>query len=526
MKKRTENKDNKKGFRSDKGSYRPKDGEERRSSDRGGKFSRRREDDKGSSFRSDSRGGFRGERRNSSFRSDKGSYRPKDGEERRSSDRGVKFSRRREDDKGSSFRSDSRGGFRGERRNSGFRSDKGSYRPKDGEERRSSDRGGKFSRRREDDKGSSFRSDSRGGFRGERRNSGFRSDKGSYRPKDGEERRSSDRGGKFSRRREDDKGSSFRSDSRGGFRGERRNSGFRSDKGSYRPKDGEERRSSDRGGKFSRRREDDKGSSFRSDSRGGFRGERRNSGFRSDKGSYRPKDGEKDGMRIAKKIASLGYCSRRDAESLIEKGKVKINGEVVKEFYTQVGLKEKIEVEGKELPNKMPPREIYLFHKPVGCVTTNYDPEGRKTVFDYISEKFGRLITVGRLDFNTDGLLLLTNDGHFARKMELPANSIEREYLVKVYGDISQADLDKLKDGVVIDEMKYGEIDAKIVKKNDNKSDIKICIKEGKNREIRNIMKYLNLGITKLTRIRYGRYRLDGIPVGCIMKYKEKGLKG
>jgi 23S rRNA pseudouridine2605 synthase len=236
--------------------------------------------------------------------------------------------------------------------------------------------------------------------------------------------------------------------------------------------------------------------------------------------AYRPAKDKDKLDRLAKRIADLGYCSRRDAEELITQSRVKVNSEIVTDCATLVGDKDFIEIDDKKIRNKIPPLKVYLFHKPVDYITTNKDPQDRPTIFDIIPARLGRLITVGRLDFKTEGLLILTNNGDFASKMELPSSGAKREYRVRVRGNVDIKDLYALKDGITIDGVEYGKVLIEYDKAPSEGTNfwLKVAIFEGKNREIRKIMDHFNLEVSKLIRITYGKYHLGKIPVGCIIE--------
>ena len=226
--------------------------------------------------------------------------------------------------------------------------------------------------------------------------------------------------------------------------------------------------------------------------------------------------------RIAKRLAILGVASRRDAGELVKNGKVKINGVECKDLSYLVSYEDTISVNGKEIANKPIKTQIYIFNKPAGYVTTNNDPQGRKTIFELIPSKFGRLMSVGRLDMNTEGLLLLTNNGEVARLLEMPATQLKRIYFARVIGEMNEEVEKKLADlrnGINIEGTHYGKI---IVEKQPSNGKpynvLKIIIFEGKNNEIRRVMWHLGLRVVKLTRVQYGDFRLTGLPSGCIQE--------
>ena len=243
----------------------------------------------------------------------------------------------------------------------------------------------------------------------------------------------------------------------------------------------------------------------------------RHSSFSRSRNSGQDERGSKD--RIAKRLSMLGVASRREAEKLILDGKVKINGIECKDLTFLVSYEDAIAVNGKEVKNKPIKTQIYLMNKPTGYVTSTNDPQGRKTIFELIPDKFGRLMTIGRLDFNTAGLLLLTNNGEVARLMEMPATGLKRVYFAKVLGDINDETRQKLislKHGIKIDGVEYGSMFVTIEDYSSDRATLKIVIFEGKNNEIRRVMWHLGLKVVKLTRIQYGDYRLSGLPSGCV----------
>lgn len=233
---------------------------------------------------------------------------------------------------------------------------------------------------------------------------------------------------------------------------------------------------------------------------------------------------EKEGERIAKRIARAGICSRREAEKLIESGVVKVNGKKINSPAVNVGDADKITVKGKELSAKEETR-LWLYHKPTGLVTTHKDPEGRPTVFEKLPKELGRVISVGRLDLNSEGLLLLTNDGGLARKLELPSTGWIRRYRIRAYGGITPSMLAAMKKGVEIDGVQYGSVDAKPDGHSGNNSWLTVSLKEGKNREIRKIFEHFGCKVNRLIRLSYGPFALGSLPRGEVKEVTGKVLK-
>jgi len=238
----------------------------------------------------------------------------------------------------------------------------------------------------------------------------------------------------------------------------------------------------------------------------------------------RPPRIKKSGERIAKVLSRAGLASRRDAEEWIVQGRVTVNGRVINSPALDVTESDVITVDGKPLP----PRErtrLFLFHKPRGLMTTHADPEGRPTVFDNLPEGLPRLISIGRLDFNTEGLLLLTNDGGLARALELPDTGWLRRYRVRAHGEVTQAQLDELKRGVEVDGVKYGPIDATLERDQGANVWLVFAIREGKNREVRNVMAHLGLEVNRLIRISYGPFQLAELAEGAVEEVKTRVLR-
>ena len=243
-----------------------------------------------------------------------------------------------------------------------------------------------------------------------------------------------------------------------------------------------------------------------------------------EKRTARPPHEKKTGERIAKVVSRAGLASRRDAEEWIVQGRVTVNGRVINSPALDVTANDAITVDGKPLP----PRErtrLFLFYKPRGLMTTHADPEGRPTVFDNLPEGLPRLISIGRLDFNTEGLLLLTNDGGLARALELPDTGWLRRYRVRAHGEVTQAQLDELKKGVEVEGVKYGSIDATLERDQGANVWLVFAIREGKNREVRNVMAHLGLEVNRLIRVSYGPFQLGELPEGEVEEVKTRVLR-
>jgi 23S rRNA pseudouridine2605 synthase len=231
-----------------------------------------------------------------------------------------------------------------------------------------------------------------------------------------------------------------------------------------------------------------------------------------------------DPQRIAKVMARAGLCSRREAETWIADGRVSLNGTVLESPAVTVKPGDVVLVDGQPLPERERTR-LWLFHKPRGLVTTTRDPEGRQTVFDALPPDLPRVMTVGRLDINTEGLLLLTNDGGLARVLELPATGWLRRYRVRAHGDIDQARLDALADGIAVDGVFYGAIEATLDRQQGDNVWLTMGLREGKNREIKNVLMHLGLDVNRLIRLSFGPFQLGDLADGEVREVPRRHLK-
>lgn len=227
------------------------------------------------------------------------------------------------------------------------------------------------------------------------------------------------------------------------------------------------------------------------------------------------------GERIAKVIARAGICSRRDAEKMIAESRVTLDGKVITTPATNVTSDQLVAIDGKPL-NAPDPARLWRYHKPAGQVTTHRDPEGRPTVFDNLPKHLPRVVSVGRLDVNSEGLLLLTNDGDIARRLELPAAGWTRKYRARLFGKVTQADLDKLAEGVTIQGVKYGPVVADLERSRGVYSWATVTLKEGKNREVKRVMESLGLKVARLIRVQFGPFHLGQLPEGVAEEIPAK----
>lgn len=228
-------------------------------------------------------------------------------------------------------------------------------------------------------------------------------------------------------------------------------------------------------------------------------------------------------QRIAKVLARAGLCSRRDAERWIAEGRVTLDGQVLNSPAINVTETSNIRVDGKPLPEADRPR-LWRYHKPAGLVTTHRDERGRPTVFEKLPKDLPRLISVGRLDLNSEGLLLLTNDGALARRLELPATGWTRRYKVRVHGEVDPERLAALERGITVDGVRYGPIRARLERQQGSNAWVTLSLQEGKNREVRRVLERLGYPVTRLIRLSYGPFQLGSLPRGTVEEVPRKAL--
>jgi 23S rRNA pseudouridine2605 synthase len=240
------------------------------------------------------------------------------------------------------------------------------------------------------------------------------------------------------------------------------------------------------------------------------------------KETRRPRE-DRDSQRIAKLLARAGIASRREVERMIAEGRIAIGGKAVETPATLLTSLHGVTVDGK--PVKAPaPARLFRYHKPPGLLTTERDPKGRPTIYDRLPKGLPRVMPVGRLDLNTEGLLLLTTDGELKRQLELPSTGVERTYRARVFGEISQDRLEDLIQGVEIEGIRYGSIDANLERRTGRNAWIELRLTEGKNREVRRVLEHLGLQVSRLLRTAYGPFPLADLPVGAVDEVKQHDL--
>jgi len=232
------------------------------------------------------------------------------------------------------------------------------------------------------------------------------------------------------------------------------------------------------------------------------------------------------GDRIAKVLARAGVASRREVERMIAEGRVNVNGEKIDSPALNVTDKDVILVDGKQVAGAEATR-VWRFHKKAGLLTTTKDPKGRPTIFEKLPPELPRVVTVGRLDFNTEGLLLLTNDGALARHLELPQNAWLRHYRVRVYGTVNARKLKELEAGVTIEGIRYDSVKVEVETEKQEGANqwLSVTIREGKNREVRKIMEHVGLQVTRLIRVSFGPFQLGKLPRGAIEEVPTRILR-
>ncbi|MCP2680335.1 rRNA pseudouridine synthase [Maricaulaceae bacterium NA33B04] len=237
-----------------------------------------------------------------------------------------------------------------------------------------------------------------------------------------------------------------------------------------------------------------------------------------------PSSSEAAGERVAKALARAGIASRREAERLIEAGRVALNGKTLTSPAVKVMPGDELTFDGQPIGPR-PPTQMWLYHKPNGLLTTHADPEGRATVFEQLPDDLGRVISVGRLDMNSEGLMLLTNDGALARVLELPATGWTRRYRVRAYGNADDRELAKLADGVVVEGVVYGPIEVTVDRRTGANVWLTVGIKEGKNREVRKVLAHVGLTVNRLMRVAYGPFQLGNLKRGEVTELKLSVLR-
>ena len=231
----------------------------------------------------------------------------------------------------------------------------------------------------------------------------------------------------------------------------------------------------------------------------------------------------KDEQRIAKLLARAGIASRREIERMIAEGRIAVGGVTVEKPATLLASLHGVTVDGKPVREPAPAR-LFRYHKPTGLITAERDPKGRPTIYDRLPKGLPRLMPVGRLDMNTEGLLLLTTDGGLKRQLELPATGVERSYRARVFGEVSQAQLEALIHGIEIEGVRYGAIDANLERRTGRNGWVEMRLREGKNREVRRVLEHLGLQVSRLIRTAYGPFALADLPSGAVDEVRQHDL--
>ena len=234
--------------------------------------------------------------------------------------------------------------------------------------------------------------------------------------------------------------------------------------------------------------------------------------------------GGRSGERVAKVIARAGLASRREAEQWIAAGRVAVNGAVIASPAVNVGARDRVSVDGTALPARERTR-LFLYHKPRGLLTTRVDERGRPTIFAALPKHLPRLVSVGRLDLNTEGLLLLTNDGGLARVLELPQTGWLRRYRVRAHGSVTQAALERLRQGITVEGIRYGPIEASLDRTQGANVWLTFAMREGKNREVRNVLGTLGLAVNRLIRVSFGPFQLGELAEGAVEEVRTRTLR-
>ena len=247
-------------------------------------------------------------------------------------------------------------------------------------------------------------------------------------------------------------------------------------------------------------------------------------GQRKTGGAPRPEIRDQGPQRIAKLLARAGVASRREIERMIEEGRIALDGEKLTTPATLLETLSGVTVDGRPVRPAAATR-LFRFYKPAGTLTAERDPKGRPTIYDKLPRGLPRVMPVGRLDFMTEGLLLLTNDGELKRQLELPSTGVVRSYRARAFGDVSQAQLEELSEGVTIEGMRYGSIDANLERRTGRNCWIEMSLTEGKNREVRRVLAFLGMQVSRLIRTSYGPFGLEGLEAGDVDEIRPSELQ-